>query len=78
MSVARALLPPAIALPLTALVVLARPTLVVDLDRAARDAFVRQTAPPPPGPGVAIVVVDEASLAAHGQWPWPRERWPAW
>jgi CHASE2 domain-containing sensor protein len=72
MSVARALVPAAVALLLTAVAVLSRPALLVDLDRAAHDAFVRQTAPPAIGPRVAIVVVDEASLAAHGQWPWPR------
>ena len=73
MSVARALVPAAVALLLTAIAVLSRPALLLDLDRAARDTFVRQTAPPAVGAGVAIVVVDEASLAAHGQWPWPRD-----
>ncbi len=73
MSVARALVPSAVALLLTAIAVLSRPALLLDLDRAARDSFVRQTAPPAVGAGVAIVVVDEASLATHGQWPWPRD-----
>jgi serine phosphatase RsbU (regulator of sigma subunit)/CHASE2 domain-containing sensor protein len=30
--------------------------------------------PPDPDPAVMIVAIDEASLAAVGQWPWPRTR----
>lgn len=47
--------------------------VVYDLDRVAFDAALRQTAPPEPSPHVVIVAVDEAALAAHGQWPWPRD-----
>ena len=51
----------------------AHPGPLADLDLAAHDAFVRQTAMPPASPAVAIVAVDEASLDVHGQWPWPRD-----
>jgi len=56
----------------TAAVALA-PALLAPWDRAAHDAFVRGTPPPAPSPQVAIVAVDEASLGAYGQWPWPRD-----
>ncbi len=49
------------------------PGPLADLDLAAHDAFVRQTARPAPSARVAIVAVDERSLDAHGQWPWPRD-----
>lgn len=71
--VPRLLLPLGLALFVTGVLVGARPGLLADLDLRAHDTFVRQTAPPPPDPRVAIVVVDEAALAAHGQWPWPRD-----
>lgn len=45
----------------------------MDLDRLALDTFMRQTTPPPPSPAVTIVAIDERSLEAHGQWPWPRD-----
>lgn len=53
--------------------VLASPGVVQELDRAALDAFIRQAPAPAPSPRIAVVAVDEASLAAHGQWPWPRD-----
>ena len=52
---------------------IAHPGPLVDLDLAAHDAFVRQTARPTPSAAVAIVAVDERSLEVHGQWPWPRD-----
>ena len=58
---------------LAGVVALARPGLLVNLDRAAEDAAVRYTAAPAPSPRVAIVAVDEASLTELGQWPWPRD-----
>ena len=69
----RLLLPLGVALFLVGALIGARPGLLADLDWRAHDAFARQTAPPPVDPRVAIVAVDEASLAAHGQWPWPRD-----
>jgi adenylate cyclase len=69
----RLLVPLGAALFLVGAIVGARPGLLADLDLRAHDAFVRQTPPPSADPRVAIVVVDEASLAAHGQWPWPRD-----
>ncbi|MEZ5293576.1 MAG: CHASE2 domain-containing protein [Vicinamibacterales bacterium] len=56
-----------------AAVTLLQPDWLVRLDRAAADAFVRQTAPPPASAALAVVAVDEPSLAALGQWPWPRD-----
>jgi adenylate cyclase len=49
------------------------PATLVDLNRDVHDAFARQTTPPSPSSRIAIVALDEASLAAHGQWPWPRD-----
>ncbi len=49
------------------------PAALRPLDLAAHDAFVRQTPPPTPSSRVAVVAVDEASLTALGQWPWPRD-----
>ncbi|MCC6989117.1 MAG: CHASE2 domain-containing protein, partial [Acidobacteria bacterium] len=54
-------------------IALVHPGPLADLDLAAHDAFVRQTPAPPASPAVAIVAVDEPSLDAHGQWPWPRD-----
>jgi CHASE2 domain-containing sensor protein len=69
----RLLLPLGLALFAVGVIAGARPGLLADLDLRAHDVFARQTTPPPADPRVAIVVVDEASLAAHGQWPWPRD-----
>jgi len=67
-------LAPALAAAAAALgLAVAHPGPLVDLDLAAHDAFVRQTARPTPSEAVAIVAVDERSLEAHGQWPWPRD-----
>lgn len=49
------------------------PSPLRSLDRLAHDTYVRQTAPPAASSRIAIVAVDEASLAALGQWPWPRD-----
>ncbi|MGD9904028.1 MAG: CHASE2 domain-containing protein [Vicinamibacterales bacterium] len=69
----RLTVPLGLALFAVGLVVGARPGLLVDLDLRAHDAFARQTPAPAADPRVAIVAVDEPSLAAHGQWPWPRD-----
>ncbi|MFD2366665.1 CHASE2 domain-containing protein [Pseudoduganella sp. GCM10020061] len=39
-----------------------------------RDAFVRMQATDAPDARVLVVDIDEASMAADGPWPWPRER----
>lgn len=38
------------------------------------DLMLRGRPAPPPSADVAIVAIDEESLSAHGQWPWPRYR----
>ncbi len=73
MPLTRHVAPATAAAMLAALLAVTRPGLLVDLDRAAYDAAVRSTAPPAPSSRVAVVAVDEASLAALGQWPWPRD-----
>ncbi|WP_159732482.1 CHASE2 domain-containing protein [Methylosinus sp. Ce-a6] len=52
-----------------------QPPALDDLRNFAFDAFQR-LAPRPYDPGlpVRVVAVDEESLAAFGQWPWPRSR----
>jgi adenylate cyclase len=57
------------------------PPILVDLRHRVFDQY--QTLQPRPYdpqwhsrmdlPGVAIIDIDEASLARHGQWPWPRD-----
>ncbi|WP_293681408.1 CHASE2 domain-containing protein, partial [uncultured Phenylobacterium sp.] len=69
----RAVLPAAAAAVVAGIIVLAAPGLLRVLDRAALDTFIRQTPPPAPSRDIAIVAIDEPSLAAHGQWPWPRD-----
>jgi CHASE2 domain-containing sensor protein len=69
----RHLVPALAAAAVAGAVAVVHPGPLADLDLAAHDAFVRQTPAPPPSSAVAIVAVDEASLAAHGQWPWPRD-----
>ncbi len=50
------------------------PTLAVFLDGKIYDAFLRAAPRPAATGSVTIVDIDEASLAALGQWPWPRYR----
>ncbi len=45
---------------------------LVFLDNEVHDFMMRRLEPTPPSPAVAIVDIDERSLAALGQWPWPR------
>lgn len=45
------------------------------LDAWLADAELQgQAAPAAPHPDIVVVDVDEASLARHGRWPWPRDR----
>ena len=65
---------------LTALVVIvgmlglfiAQPRLLRQLDLKVYDALLPLHKNPEPSPVPVIVDIDEASLAAYGQWPWPR------
>lgn len=53
-----------------------RPTAIRELDNRAYDILLGSRTQPPQRtpPRVTIVDVDEASLGAEGQWPWPRYR----
>lgn len=59
-------------LALTALLADPAPRPVRTLRLAAFDAYQRLNPRVPGSEPVVIVAVDEASLARHGQWPWPR------
>ncbi|SEL79819.1 adenylate cyclase [Pseudoxanthomonas sp. GM95] len=48
--------------------------VVTRLDRFVLDTLQVQTASGAPAPGAVVVDIDEVSLAAVGQWPWPRYR----
>ena len=52
----------------------ATPDLLRRIDLWLYDTGVRSTLEPPRNPQVTVVALDEASLEAHGQWPWPRDR----
>lgn len=58
----------------TAVLSVVRPTPLMDLDSAVYDVMARTVPVRPPSGRVLIVDVDEHSLAAVGQWPWPRDR----
>jgi HD-GYP domain-containing protein (c-di-GMP phosphodiesterase class II) len=47
---------------------------VTALDRFALDTLLVRTASGAPAPGTVVVDIDEVSLSALGQWPWPRYR----
>jgi CHASE2 domain-containing sensor protein len=51
-----------------------QPSLFTRIDYGLYDRMVRAAGTTPPGGRVVIVDVDERSLAAVGQWPWPRGR----
>jgi adenylate cyclase len=55
-----------------ALLSLARPAAFTHFEYGVYDRLTRAIGAHPPGGHVAIVDVDERSLAAIGQWPWPR------
>jgi adenylate cyclase len=50
------------------------PPLAVFLEGKIYDTFLRAAPRPPTTGSVTVVDIDEASLAALGQWPWPRYR----
>ncbi len=50
------------------------PRLFVFMEGKIYDAFLRSSPSPPPTGSVTIVDLDEPSIAAYGQWPWPRYR----
>ncbi|HEY5765508.1 MAG TPA: CHASE2 domain-containing protein [Candidatus Deferrimicrobiaceae bacterium] len=50
------------------------PSLVVSLEGKIYDSFLRYAPLRPAGGSVTVVDIDEASLNALGQWPWPRYR----
>jgi adenylate cyclase len=52
---------------------LARPAPLTHFEYGVYDRLTRAIRANPPGGQVAIVDVDERSLAAIGQWPWPRD-----
>ena len=51
-----------------------RMDVLARLDAAWMDVLVRATASSAPASRTVVVDIDEASLAALGQWPWPRYR----
>jgi adenylate cyclase len=51
---------------------IAQPSPIVRLDWKIYDAFLPLRAAPEPSPVPVIIDLDEASLAAYGQWPWSR------
>lgn len=57
-----------------ALLLVSRPRLVRQADLHLYDAWLRQGATPPKTPVPVMVGIDEESLDAYGQWPWPRYR----
>lgn len=53
-------------------VVLFEPPFVTSIAQQSLDVLLRQSAQPPRSDAVVLVDIDEGSLAALGQWPWPR------
>lgn len=45
---------------------------VEELNRRLNDFYFRLRAPQPVSQNVVLVLIDDASLAHHGRWPWPR------
>lgn len=58
---------------ITAALAISRPASLARLDDSVYDTVVRAADTKPPGDRVVIVDVDETSLSAVGQWPWPRD-----
>ncbi|MBN2163825.1 MAG: adenylate/guanylate cyclase domain-containing protein [Pontiellaceae bacterium] len=50
------------------------PAILSDLSRRAFDIYLKKQAKPVQSDAVAIVDIDDASMEAYGQWPWPRYR----
>ena len=59
---------------LTAWGYLTHSRLLEPIDRKLSDLFFVARGPVPADPNIVIVDVDEKSLQALGQWPWPRDR----
>jgi adenylate cyclase len=57
-----------------ALLLVLAPAPVQQAELRAYDLLLAGRPAPPPSTAVALVGIDEESLAAHGQWPWPRYR----
>ncbi len=57
-----------------ALLCVGRPRLLMNLESGVYDVMVRAMPAREPSGRVVVVDVDERSLAAVGQWPWPRDR----
>ncbi len=51
---------------------ISQPYFIAQLDRQFYDIFLRANAGGEPSPAPAIIDIDEESLDAYGQWPWPR------
>ena len=49
-------------------------TPVTSLDRLVQDTLLVRTASGAPAPDTVVVDIDDVSLSALGQWPWPRYR----
>jgi adenylate cyclase len=58
---------------LIALLAIQRPALLARIDDSVYDVVLRSIPTRPPANRVVIVDVDEHSLSAVGQWPWPRD-----
>ncbi|MBN2704723.1 MAG: adenylate/guanylate cyclase domain-containing protein [Pontiellaceae bacterium] len=50
------------------------PPILIDFSRRAFDLFLKKQAKPVQSEQIAIVDIDDASMEAYGQWPWPRYR----
>ncbi len=57
---------------ITLMLYISQPYFVSQLDRQIYDIYLRANAGGEPSPAPAIIDIDEASLDAYGQWPWPR------
>ncbi len=51
---------------------LLQPPLLRQLDNEIYDVFLTSRQSPPPSDVPVVVDIDEKSLTAYGQWPWPR------
>ena len=69
---ALALLPGLAVSSLMLLLYLLQPPLLRQLDNEIYDLFLTSRQAPPPSDAPVVVDIDEKSLAAYGQWPWPR------
>lgn len=49
-----------------------RPELLTHFERKVYDVLLSQTSQRPPSPVPVLIAIDDKSLTALGQWPWPR------